>query len=81
MKPLNALLQGVEKVFKQKRKFPLMKTEHSKKWSHQRDIPSKNMKSSPQTAIFCKYSEYQVQKMNLITKPPLNSQYISSMGY
>ena len=81
MKPLNALLQGVEKVFKTEKEVSLMKTEHSKKWSHQRDIPSKNMKSSPQTDIFCKYSEYQVQKMNLITKPPLNSQYISSMGY
>ena len=62
MKPLNALLQGVEKVFKQKRKFPLMKTEHSKKWSHQRDIPSKNMKSSPQTDIFCKYPNTRCKK-------------------
>ena len=43
MKPLNALLQGVEKVFKTEKEVSLMKTEHSKKWSHQRDIPSKNI--------------------------------------
>ena len=81
MKPLNALLQGVEKVFKQKRKFPLMKTEHSKKWSHQRDIPSKKHEVITSDGYILQISEYQVQKMNLITKPPLNSQYISSMGY
>ena len=68
MKPLNALLQGVEKVFKTEKEV-----------SPDENRTLEEMVTSK--GLFCKYSEYQVQKMNLITKPPLNSQYISSMGY
>ena len=62
MKPLNALLQGVEKVFKTEKEVSPDETEHSKKWSHQGDIPSKNMKSSPQTDIFFKYPNTRCKK-------------------
>ena len=81
MKPLNALLQGVEKVFKTEKEVSPDENRTLEEMVTSKGYPFEKHEVITSYIIFCKYSEYQVQKMNLITKPPLNSQYISSMGY
>ena len=81
MKPLNALLQGVEKVFKTEKEVSPDENRTLEEMVTSKGYPFEKHEVITSDGYIQQISEYQVQKMNLITKPPLNSQYISSMGY
>lgn len=81
MKPLNALLQGVEKVFKTEKEVSPDENRTLEEMVTSKGYPFEKHEVITSDGYILQIFEYQVQKMNLITKPPLNSQYISSMGY
>ena len=81
MKPLNALLQGVEKVFQTEKEVSPDENRTLEEMVTSKGYPFEKHEVITSDGYILQISEYQVQKMNRITKPPLNSQYISSMGY
>ena len=81
MKPLNALLQGVEKVFQTEKEVSPDENRTLEEMVTSKGYPFEKHEVITSDGYILQIFRIPGEKMNLITKPPLNSQYISSMGY